>query len=173
MSGPLLLGIVAVGAGWAWMTRGPVTTPAVADTKTANADLTTDPTVGDGVMQAQTGIDAVKAAVDGSSPASTIGDVPVIGDDGGTVIPVVLNSPEGGLVIPSGKSTGGADPSVQRTATHTGGDGPIGSPPAIQQGDNKDTILQTLYGPGGSDGLTNQQISNAIRTSAVWSNEVF
>lgn len=170
MSGPLLLGIAAVGVGWAWCTRGKETTPAVAETKeAAGAVAPADgAVVGAEVPVRTVGLAAVKDAVDGESKAPTLGDIPISGSDGGQVLPVVFDSPEGGIKIPPNQSTGGADPATQQTAIHSDE-----TPPVIAQGDTSNTILQALYGAGCGSGMTGQQIGNAIRDSAVWSGEVF
>jgi hypothetical protein len=176
MSGPLLIGIAAVGVGWAWLHREGDKTPAaigktiVADGTPVSADEANHATVATEVPQATQGVAAVASAVAASSYATTIGHVPVEGSDGGQVIPVSYEGPDGttALVIDRTKSTGGADPATQMTALHNGE-----SPPIIAQGDTHATILATLFGPCGGDGLTEMQKSNAIRDSAVWSNEVF
>jgi hypothetical protein len=168
MYGPLLIGITAFGVAWAWCFRGHRTTQAVIDTKDAAGGTAEPATVSTEVQQSQVGLDAVKSAVDSESSAPTVGDIPVAGSDGGQVLPAELNPTEGGLIIPGDKSTGGADPSTQQTAIHTDD-----TPPAITQGDTESLILQSKYGAGGGTGLTDQQISNTIRDSAIWSGEVF
>jgi len=168
MSGPLLIGIAAVGVGWMWIHRSPG--PAATSSRNTAAQDADAATVDDA---AHAGMPAVIAAVDGESPATSIGD-PVTGVEGGQILPIDQHDGGAGqqiLAIDPTKSTGGADPSTQPTSLHDGK--PEDSPPAIVQGDTEDTIIASKYGICGADGLTRSQVSNAYRDSAVWSGEVF
>lgn len=173
MSGPLLLGIAAVGVGWAWVNRKPVTPVPVESivagdaTAAAAAD---EATVGEEIRPG--GLTTVADGVQRESNTVVVGDIPVQGSDGGQVLKGDYDPIENkSLILDPTKSTGGADPSTQRNSVHD--NLPSDSPPAIMQGDTADTILRTKFGEGGGNGLTADQCSRAYQESAVWSNEVF
>jgi hypothetical protein len=168
MSGPLLLGIAAVGVTWAYVTRDVKATVLAVEVSPPAPD--SDKAVVATQIAPGDGIDGVTKAV-GCSDAKTVGDVPVAGSDGGQVLPVDYKAIEGGLIIGDGtKSTGGADPATQATRIHTGE--PFESPPFIS-GDTQTAILESVYGPSGAAGLTSAQISETLRENALWSREVF
>lgn len=176
MSGPLLLGIAAVGVGWAWIHRAhpaPAVTVSADPSKTA-ADTETvgeqlPPLTGDPTS----GVAAVTVAIDKESHAPGPTDIPVQGSDGGQVISAGFAGPDGQsiMVIDPMASTGGADPSTQQTGAHNNRTNDAN--PLLMQGDTSQAILAAKYGVCGADGLTRSQISVAYRDSAVWSNEVF
>src|SRR5690348_10018244 len=144
MSGPLLLSIAAIGVGWAWIHRngdGDNTPPTTVAVNFAHPD---DATVATEVAQATAGAAAVKAAIDCESKATTIGDIPIEGSDGGQVLPVSFVAPEGGLVIDNTKSTGGADPSTQETSLHT--NTPVDAKPPMYSGNTLDVAIAAKYG---------------------------
>lgn len=182
MSGPLLLGIAAVGVGWAWLSRDPREVHAVDSAPaTAVAGAAADAaTVAAETGHGDSGTAAVTCAVEDGSPSRTVGDVGVTGADGGQVLPVNYSGPDGQsqMVIDPNKSTGGADPSTQSSGLWAGprdtvrDGGPVKSP--IQTpGDQEDVILQAKYGKNGSQGMTRQAATQAFRESAFWSGEVF
>lgn len=175
MSGPLLLGIAAVGVGWAWIHRGDSVKQAEKDTAAANSDTAVQPGGADAAVvgaEVPTGMSGceIKNAIDSQSTASTIGDIPVAGNDGGQTIPVGF-APEGGMVIKGEASTGGADPSTQTTGVSD--NKPDDSPPGFVAGDNADTIFALKYGVSGGGGMTQQQLGRAYAESAIYTGEVF
>lgn len=169
MSGSLLLGIAAFGAGWMYITRD-AKKAVQPDTAAASAVAAAAADAATVAAATPPGAAATIVAVDNESPAPHIGDS-VAGVDGGQVMPVDPVIVEGHIVAgDSDKSTGGADPSVQRTAINR--EKPDETPPAIP-GDALKAILGSKYGIEGIDGLTTKQISDAYRDSAAWSSEVF
>lgn len=177
MSGPLLLGIAAVGVGWAWIHKSQSSPPIATVSSNPGAVAADRSTVGEQLPpisgNPESGIATVTSAIDGESHAPQTSDIPVQGSDGGQVLPVAFAGPDGQSILvvnPTG-STGGADPSTQQTGAHT--NRPDDAAPLLTTGDTQSAVLAAKYGACGSDGLTRSQISNAYRDSVVWSGEVF
>lgn len=169
MSGPLLLGIAAVGVGWAFIHRNDGTKPAtdIAAAATAAAGNAADAATAD--AEVTTGLGSVQAAVENCSDASTIG-TNVAGTTGGQVLPVDYCAVEASVMtVDPKKSLGGADPS----SMDSGLDRYMSPPIIAQSGDSLDAVMTIRYGSAGANGMTKQQIGNAYRESAPWSNEVF
>lgn len=169
MSGPLLLGVAAFGVGWMYITRD-VKKPSVPDTSAATNTAAAASDAAIVATEARPG--AAATIVAGDSPVPTIGEIPVAGADfRANVIPkdTII---EGNIIIgDTDKSTGGADPSTQRTAMNRTSDIDV-SPPPIS-GDSEADIIAARYGIEGSDGLTRGQIAIAYQDTGFWSGEVW
>lgn len=171
MSGPLLLGIAAVGIGWAYIHRDGPTPPG----PIGHAAGDVAETVGDEVGQAADGVAAVLGSLNGgcatNTTGSTLGAIPVEGSDGGQVVQI-KSADTPAIVKPDpNASLGGADPSTLDNSLHTGV--MVDHSPPFWKGDSMDVIMASRYGVDGAAGMTQQQAGNAYREAAVWSNEVF
>lgn len=168
MSGPLLLGIAAIGVGWAYLHRD-THSEAIRDATQAGGAISDAASTVAGAVDA--GIDAVRAATASCATGDTTigGTAAVAGVSGGQVLPVDTCATEGGMVIDPNKSTGGADPSSQDSGLDR-----YMSPPIIaESSDGFAAVMNSRFGPSGSNGMTEKQIGEVYRESASWSNEVF
>lgn len=174
MSGPLLLGIVAVGAGWAWVFHKPCVHASNASGATDAATNPSATAVESQTVSTENAPDANGKvdAITGGSFAPVLGDIPVAGSDGGVTLPVKTPLESSTLVIDTSKSTGGADPSTSKVWMNDGKD-IQDSPPAPLPGDAQSEIMRVMYGDSGAEGLTDKQIADGFAKSSIWANEVF
>jgi hypothetical protein len=169
MSGPLLLGVAAFGVGWMYVTRD-VKKASVPDTSAASNTAAAASDAAVVSSEIPPGAAATIVAADSSAP--TIGEIPVAGSDFRANVVPKDSIVEGDIVIgDSDKSTGGSDPSTQRTAMNRTSDIDV-SPPPIS-GDSQSDIIAARYGIEGSEGLTKGQIAIAYQDTGFWSGEVW
>lgn len=170
MSGPLLLGIAAVGVGWAWLHRDSNTVASTVATTAAAGAVTGGATAADTQTvptQITPGTSAVTCAVDASSPTPGI-------TNGDNTLPVTTSGEMKQIAPDPTASSGGADPATQPSSFWAGTSSiENGGKPPATTADTERSIMEARYGDGGSNGMTDAQISNAYRDSAVWSGEVF
>jgi len=180
MSGHLLIGIAAVGVGWAWIHRNPTSNAAKETAETASGKDASDADLADKATTKESdgplGLpDAVGVGDTTPGTSSVMGPAPVEGSDGGQVV-AAKSTVEGAVTVDHMASSGGADPSTQQTAANSRTEDD--EPSSFVAGDTWDTVLAVRFGKGKgrrgpANGLTRKQEDEAFRDSAIYTNEVF